>query len=77
MHDEMLENGVQEAVHVLLPKMLFQVLVRTPGTYGNKQFCPCYNNWKTKRRTQMPLNYPSSFFILHTHTVPEGQNFIN
>ncbi|XP_027070496.1 protein GAST1-like [Coffea eugenioides] len=20
-----------------------------PGTYGNKQFCPCYNNWKTKR----------------------------
>ncbi|KAI3507457.1 hypothetical protein L1887_22443 [Cichorium endivia] len=20
-----------------------------PGTYGNKQFCPCYNDWKTKR----------------------------
>uniref|UniRef100_A0A7C9AK22 Gibberellin regulated protein n=1 Tax=Opuntia streptacantha TaxID=393608 RepID=A0A7C9AK22_OPUST len=20
-----------------------------PGTYGNKQLCPCYNNWKTKR----------------------------
>uniref|UniRef100_A0A7N0TAJ1 Uncharacterized protein n=1 Tax=Kalanchoe fedtschenkoi TaxID=63787 RepID=A0A7N0TAJ1_KALFE len=20
-----------------------------PGTYGNKQMCPCYNNWKTKR----------------------------
>ncbi|XP_011045379.1 PREDICTED: protein GAST1-like [Populus euphratica] len=20
-----------------------------PGTYGNKQSCPCYNNWKTKR----------------------------
>ncbi|CAH9102669.1 unnamed protein product [Cuscuta europaea] len=20
-----------------------------PGTYGNKRFCPCYNNWKTKR----------------------------
>ncbi|CAN4079527.1 unnamed protein product [Withania somnifera] len=19
------------------------------GTYGNKQTCPCYNNWKTKR----------------------------
>ncbi|MQM06994.1 hypothetical protein Taro_039823 [Colocasia esculenta] len=19
-----------------------------PGTYGNKQVCPCYNNWKTK-----------------------------
>ncbi|KAJ6363498.1 hypothetical protein OIU78_003632 [Salix suchowensis] len=19
------------------------------GTYGNKQSCPCYNNWKTKR----------------------------
>ncbi|KAI4299590.1 hypothetical protein L6164_033035 [Bauhinia variegata] len=19
-----------------------------PGTYGNKQSCPCYNNWKTK-----------------------------
>eukprot|EP01018_Ginkgo_biloba_P000803 Gb_24074 [translate_table: standard] len=20
-----------------------------PGTYGNKQVCPCYNSWKTKR----------------------------
>ncbi|CAN6484580.1 unnamed protein product [Victoria cruziana] len=20
-----------------------------PGFYGNKQICPCYNNWKTKR----------------------------
>ncbi|RCV36762.1 hypothetical protein SEVIR_8G006800v4 [Setaria viridis] len=20
-----------------------------PGTYGNKDTCPCYNNWKTKR----------------------------
>ncbi|KAI3677961.1 hypothetical protein L6452_37235 [Arctium lappa] len=20
-----------------------------PGTYGNKQLCTCYNNWKTKR----------------------------
>ncbi|XP_027366965.1 protein RSI-1-like [Abrus precatorius] len=20
-----------------------------PGTYGNKEICPCYNNWKTKR----------------------------
>ncbi|KAK9128889.1 hypothetical protein Syun_017686 [Stephania yunnanensis] len=20
-----------------------------PGTYGNKQVCPCYNDWKTKR----------------------------
>ncbi|KAL5565831.1 hypothetical protein UlMin_028995 [Ulmus minor] len=20
-----------------------------PGTYGNKQVCPCYNNWKTKQ----------------------------
>ncbi|KAL1308202.1 hypothetical protein HN51_050135 [Arachis hypogaea] len=19
-----------------------------PGTYGNKQVCPCYNTWKTK-----------------------------
>ncbi|ERM95840.1 hypothetical protein AMTRI_Chr04g185250 [Amborella trichopoda] len=19
-----------------------------PGTYGNKQSCPCYNNWKTQ-----------------------------
>ncbi|XP_021859575.1 gibberellin-regulated protein 6 [Spinacia oleracea] len=22
-----------------------------PGTYGNKEVCPCYNNWKTKRGT--------------------------
>ncbi|KAB1211308.1 Protein RSI-1 [Morella rubra] len=20
-----------------------------PGTYGNKQMCPCYNNWKTQQ----------------------------
>ncbi|GMH21947.1 hypothetical protein Nepgr_023790 [Nepenthes gracilis] len=20
-----------------------------PGYYGNKQVCPCYNNWKTKK----------------------------
>ncbi|XP_020253595.1 gibberellin-regulated protein 12-like isoform X2 [Asparagus officinalis] len=20
-----------------------------PGTYANKEKCPCYNNWKTKR----------------------------
>ena len=20
-----------------------------PGTYGNKETCPCYNNWKTKK----------------------------
>ncbi|GLJ13069.1 hypothetical protein SUGI_0204550 [Cryptomeria japonica] len=20
-----------------------------PGTYGNKQVCPCYNNWKTQQ----------------------------
>ncbi|CAN4102078.1 unnamed protein product [Withania somnifera] len=20
-----------------------------PGTYGNKECCSCYNNWKTKR----------------------------
>ncbi|RLN01091.1 gibberellin-regulated protein 5-like [Panicum miliaceum] len=20
----------------------------SPGTYGNKETCPCYNNWKTK-----------------------------
>ncbi|XP_043721951.1 protein GAST1-like [Telopea speciosissima] len=20
-----------------------------PGTNGNKQVCPCYNNWKTKK----------------------------
>ncbi|CAN1228418.1 Gibberellin-regulated protein 6 [Linum perenne] len=19
-----------------------------PGTYGNKQVCPCYNQWKTR-----------------------------
>ncbi|CAJ2672781.1 unnamed protein product [Trifolium pratense] len=19
-----------------------------PGTYGNKEVCPCYNNWKTE-----------------------------
>ncbi|KAL2935391.1 Gibberellin-regulated protein 6 [Bienertia sinuspersici] len=22
-----------------------------PGTYANKEVCPCYNNWKTKRGT--------------------------
>lgn len=37
------------------PCMLFcqkccaKCLCVPPGTYGNKQVCPCYNNWKTKR----------------------------
>ncbi|KAI3461149.1 hypothetical protein Pfo_017812 [Paulownia fortunei] len=37
------------------PCMLFcqkccaKCLCVPPGTYGNKQVCPCYNDWKTKR----------------------------
>ena len=28
------------------------------GTYGNKNTCPCYNNWKTKRGgPKCPYNY--------------------
>ncbi|KAK1294386.1 Protein GAST1 [Acorus calamus] len=30
-------------------KCCVQCLCVPPGTYGNKQFCPCYDNWKTKR----------------------------
>ncbi|XP_010273304.1 PREDICTED: uncharacterized protein LOC104608881 isoform X2 [Nelumbo nucifera] len=30
-------------------KCCAECLCVPPGTYGNKQFCPCYNNWKTKR----------------------------
>ncbi|OAY72685.1 protein RSI-1-like [Ananas comosus] len=26
-----------------------QCLCVPPGTYGNRQVCACYNNWKTKR----------------------------
>ncbi|OEL34074.1 hypothetical protein BAE44_0004906 [Dichanthelium oligosanthes] len=26
-----------------------------PGTYGNKNTCPCYDNWKTKKGG--PLSY--------------------
>ena len=34
-----------------------------PGTYGNKQVCPCYNNWKTKRGgPKCPWNY--KFYLL-------------
>ncbi|KAI8559117.1 hypothetical protein RHMOL_Rhmol04G0149000 [Rhododendron molle] len=40
MHDEMLENGVQEAVHVLLPKMLLQVPVRTPRNLRQQAVLP-------------------------------------
>ncbi|KAG1358714.1 Protein RSI-1 [Cocos nucifera] len=29
-------------------KCCAQCLCVPPGTYGNKQMCPCYNNWKTK-----------------------------
>ncbi|XP_008800752.1 protein RSI-1-like [Phoenix dactylifera] len=29
-------------------KCCAQCLCVPPGTYGNKQACPCYNNWKTK-----------------------------
>ncbi|CDP19133.1 unnamed protein product [Coffea canephora] len=30
-------------------KCCFKCRCVPPGTYGNKQVCPCYNNWKTKR----------------------------
>ncbi|GMJ03798.1 hypothetical protein like AT3G10185 [Hibiscus trionum] len=30
-------------------KCCVKCLCVPPGTYGNKQVCPCYNNWKTKR----------------------------
>ncbi|KAL2941984.1 Gibberellin-regulated protein 6 [Bienertia sinuspersici] len=49
VYNKMLSNPIQEAMHVFLSKMLCYVLVCPPGTYGNKQLCPCYNNWKTKR----------------------------
>ncbi|KAK1263543.1 Gibberellin-regulated protein 5 [Acorus gramineus] len=29
-------------------KCCAQCLCVPPGTYGNKQVCPCYNNWKTQ-----------------------------
>ncbi|KAE8098698.1 hypothetical protein FH972_016742 [Carpinus fangiana] len=29
----------QQGSHFMIPT----------GTYGNKESCPCYNNWKTKR----------------------------
>ncbi|KAK9273293.1 hypothetical protein L1049_018100 [Liquidambar formosana] len=33
----------------VLKKCCAKCLCVPPGTYGNKQVCPCYNNWKTKR----------------------------
>ncbi|KAI3461213.1 hypothetical protein Pfo_017876 [Paulownia fortunei] len=30
-------------------KCCFKCRCVPPGTYGHKQVCPCYNNWKTKR----------------------------
>ncbi|XXG63154.1 hypothetical protein AAC387_Pa05g1404 [Persea americana] len=29
-------------------KCCFQCRCVPPGTYGHKEVCPCYNNWKTK-----------------------------
>ncbi|KAI3995551.1 hypothetical protein MKX01_023296, partial [Papaver californicum] len=29
-------------------KCFSKFLCVPPGTFGNKQTCPCYNNWKTK-----------------------------
>ncbi|XP_022985831.1 protein GAST1-like [Cucurbita maxima] len=34
---------------VFCRKCCAKCLCVPPGTYGNKQMCPCYNNWKTKR----------------------------
>ncbi|KAL7113499.1 hypothetical protein ACP275_04G064800 [Erythranthe tilingii] len=33
----------------LCKKCCSKCLCVPPGTYGNNQLCPCYNNWKTKR----------------------------
>ncbi|XP_010248044.1 PREDICTED: gibberellin-regulated protein 6-like [Nelumbo nucifera] len=30
-------------------KCCFKCRCVPPGTYGHKEVCPCYNNWKTKR----------------------------
>ncbi|XP_004513859.1 uncharacterized protein [Cicer arietinum] len=32
-------------------KCCAECLCVPPGTYGNKEVCPCYDNWKTKRGT--------------------------
>ncbi|OIV93348.1 hypothetical protein TanjilG_08761 [Lupinus angustifolius] len=47
------------AVNVLFPILAMALVIqvaygggerslRQEGTYGNKEECPCYNNWKTK-----------------------------
>ncbi|KAL8160842.1 hypothetical protein V2J09_012331 [Rumex salicifolius] len=54
---ENLKHGIAEAPapqahppnHSNLPTCCAKCLCVPPGYYGNKQFCPCYNNWKTKR----------------------------
>ncbi|XP_031498393.1 protein RSI-1-like [Nymphaea colorata] len=42
------------ATHHRKPCMFFcqkccaKCLCVPPGTYGNREYCPCYNNWKTQ-----------------------------
>ncbi|KAK9692305.1 hypothetical protein RND81_09G255000 [Saponaria officinalis] len=39
----------RKACMLFCQKCCAKCLCVPPGTYGNKQLCPCYNNWKTKR----------------------------
>ncbi|XP_044506649.1 protein GAST1 [Mangifera indica] len=43
------ETAYKKPCMFFCQKCCAKCLCVPPGTYGNKQSCPCYNNWKTKR----------------------------
>ncbi|KAL4203184.1 hypothetical protein AMTRI_Chr01g126640 [Amborella trichopoda] len=43
------ETAYHKPCMLYCQKCCFKCKCVPPGTYGNKQLCPCYANWKTKR----------------------------
>ncbi|KAG2614655.1 hypothetical protein PVAP13_3NG245086 [Panicum virgatum] len=45
----MLQTNHKKPCFFFCNKCCAKCLCVPPGTYGNKETCPCYNNWKTKK----------------------------
>ncbi|MCO5597075.1 hypothetical protein L7F22_051149 [Adiantum nelumboides] len=43
------KTSTRKACMFFCNKCCLKCLCVPPGTYGNKQVCPCYNDWKTQQ----------------------------
>ncbi|XP_020584341.1 gibberellin-regulated protein 12-like isoform X2 [Phalaenopsis equestris] len=43
------KTAYKKACLFFCQKCCFKCRCVPPGTYGHKEVCPCYNNWKTQR----------------------------